>query len=57
MSKMAEISYEIQELFIDGHSARSIAQILEVPVEFVLVALESFGAWDEVEEVEDTFEI
>jgi hypothetical protein len=36
-------SYEIQELFIDGHGARSIAQIMELPLTFVLSCLDSFG--------------
>lgn len=36
-------SYEIQELFIDGHGARSIAQILELPLPFVLGCLDTFG--------------
>lgn len=36
-------SYEIQELFIDGHGARSIATILELPLPFVLSCLDTFG--------------
>lgn len=36
-------SYEIQELFIDGHGARSIAKVLELPLPFVLSCLDSFG--------------
>ena len=57
MSKMSEVVYDIQELFIDGHGARSIATILDLPVEMVLGALESFGADDIIEEIEDTYEI
>lgn len=36
-------SYEIQELFIDGHGARSIAKILDLPLTFVLGCLDTFG--------------
>ena len=49
MSKMAELSYDIQELYIEGHSAKMIAAMLECPVELVLGALESIG----VKDVED----
>ena len=54
MSKIGELVYDIQELYIDGHSARSIATILDIPVEMVLGALDSFGVDDFV--AEDTQE-
>jgi hypothetical protein len=47
MSKMAELDYDIQELFIDGHDARSIARILDCPLKDVLGTLESFGVGKE----------
>jgi predicted nucleic acid-binding protein len=47
MSKMAELDYDIQEMFIDGHDARSIARILDCPVEMVLGTLETFGVSNE----------
>jgi hypothetical protein len=47
MSKMAELDYDIQELFIDGHDARSIARILQCPLKDVLGTLESFGVGKE----------
>lgn len=43
MSKVAELSYDIQELFIEGHSPKAIAMILECPLEIVSEALDSFG--------------
>jgi hypothetical protein len=46
MSKMAELSYDIQELYIEGHSAKVIAIMLECPVEIVLGALEEMGVAD-----------
>lgn len=47
MSKMAELDYDIQELFIEGHDARSIARILQCPLKDVLGTLESFGVNDQ----------
>ncbi len=46
MSKMADLSYDIQELYIEGHSARVIAVMLECPIEIVLGALEEMGVAD-----------
>lgn len=47
MSKMAELDYEIQELFIDGHDARMIAKILQCSLKDVLSTLETFGVKQE----------
>jgi hypothetical protein len=49
MSAMSNLDYDIQELYIEGHSAKMIAALLECPVELVLGALETMG----VEDVED----
>jgi hypothetical protein len=46
MSKMADLSYDIQELYIEGHSAKVIAVMLECPIEIVLGALEEMGVAD-----------
>ncbi len=46
MSKMADLSYDIQELYIEGHSAKVIAVMLECPIEIVLCALEEMGVAD-----------
>jgi len=46
MSKMADLSYDIQELFIEGHSAQVIATMLECPIELVLGTLEDMGVAD-----------
>jgi transposase len=32
---MAELAYDIEQLYIEGHSPKMIAQILECPVEIV----------------------
>jgi len=50
MSKMADLSYDIQELYIEGHSAKVIAIMLECPIEIVLGALEEMGVADSSEE-------
>jgi hypothetical protein len=47
MSRISEFHYDVQELYIDGHSARVIAMILECPVALVLDAIESFGVADQ----------
>jgi hypothetical protein len=46
MSKMADLSYDIQELYIEGHSAQVIATMLECPIELVLGTLEDMGVAD-----------
>ena len=50
MSAMSNLDYDIQELFIEGHSARMIATLLECPVELVLGTLESMGVRDQEDE-------
>jgi transposase len=35
MSKMAELSYDIEQLFIEGLSEKNIAKTLDIPVEDV----------------------
>ena len=46
MSKVADLTYDIQEMYIDGHGAKSIAAVLQCPVELVLATLETFGVED-----------
>jgi hypothetical protein len=50
MSKMAELSYDIQELYIEGHSAKTIAALLDCPIEQVLGYLQDMGVQDEPED-------
>ena len=35
MSKMAELDYDIEQLFIDGLTAKQIAEQLDCPIEIV----------------------
>jgi hypothetical protein len=50
MSKMADLSYDIQELYIEGHSAKTIAAMLDCPIEQVMGALEDMGVADTPQE-------
>ena len=50
MSKMADLAYDVEQLYIEGHSAKVIAIMLECPVELVLGALEEMGVADSTEE-------
>jgi hypothetical protein len=43
MSKMAEIAYDIEQLFIDGLSDKNIAKTLSIPLEMVHDWMESNG--------------
>lgn len=52
MSKIAELAYDIEQLYIDGMSAKTIAQTLDCPIELVLGALEEMGVADSPQEDE-----
>jgi hypothetical protein len=52
MSKMAELSYDIEQLYIEGHSAKMIATLLECPIELVLGQLQEMGVADTPQEDE-----
>lgn len=52
MSKMSELSYDIEQLYIDGLSAKRIAAELNCPIEIVLGALEEMGVADAPQEEE-----
>jgi hypothetical protein len=43
MSKLKDLSYDIETLFIDGKSPREIAEELGCPLGIVKGALEGFG--------------
>ena len=55
MSKVAELAYDIQELFIEGMGAKQIAAELNCPIEMVLATLETFGV-DECDTDYDPFD-
>lgn len=50
MSKVADLAYDIEQLYIEGHSPRMIATILECPIDLVYGWLETEGV-GEAEEV------
>ena len=48
MSKMSDLSYDIEQLYIDGHSPKTIAVMLECPVGTVLEWIEQVNiGWEE----------
>ena len=58
MSKVAELAYDIEQLYIEGFSPKSIAAQLECPLEMIYDWLDANSVssktdaveWDEVEE-------
>ena len=46
MSKMADLAYDIETMYIDGLSAKRIAQMLDCPIETVLGQLAEMGVAD-----------
>ena len=49
MSMMKDLSYDIQELYIEGFNSRAIAEELNCPIEIVLGALEAMNVADPTE--------
>ena len=54
MSKMAELDYDIEQLFIDGLTAKEIAKQLDCPIEIVQGWIDNVGA--EMDEAFGEFE-
>ena len=53
MSKVAELAYDIEQLFIEGYSPKYIAATLNCPIDTVYDWIESNGCDTEDEEFED----
>ncbi len=49
MSKLAELAYDIEQLYIEGHGPKAIAQILECPLTIVYDWLADVGMSEEEE--------
>jgi len=43
MSKVAELAYDIEQLYIEGHSPKMISLMLECPVDMVYAWIEEQG--------------
>ena len=56
MSKMADLAYDIEQMYIAGFSARSIAVQLECPIEIVYGWIESNSVADLPQEEHSPFE-
>lgn len=52
MSKVAELAYDIEQLYIEGHSPKIIAAMLECPVTMVYDWLDSNNVDEDPAEVE-----
>jgi hypothetical protein len=50
MSMMKDLSYDIQELYIEGFNSRAIAEELDCPIEIVLGALAAMNVEDSTED-------
>jgi hypothetical protein len=50
MSKVAELAYDIEQYYIEGYSAKTIAALLECPIEMVLSQLQEMGVADTPQE-------
>ena len=55
MSKMAELDYDIEQLFIDGLTAKQIAEQLDCPIEIVQGWIDGVSA--EMDEAFGEFEL
>ena len=56
MSKMADLAYDIEQLYIEGFGARSIAVVLKCPIEIVYGWIESNSVADLPQEDLSPFE-
>lgn len=43
MSKVAELAYDIEQMYIEGYSPKTIAALLECPIEMIYDWLEENG--------------
>jgi len=50
MSKLAELSYDIEQLYIEGYSPRTISVMLDCPIDIVYDWLEEIN----IDAAEDT---
>jgi DNA-directed RNA polymerase specialized sigma24 family protein len=55
MSKMSELAYDIQELYIDGFNSRAIAEELGCPLEIVTSALAEMNVEDVAEKPHEEY--
>lgn len=55
MSKIAELAYDIEQLYIEGYGPKSIALQLECPIEIVYDWIESHGCMVDAPETMDPY--
>jgi hypothetical protein len=54
MSKMSDMAYDIEQLYIEGYSAKTISIMLECPVDVVYGWIEGNGVADQPQ-LEDAY--
>jgi orotate phosphoribosyltransferase-like protein len=52
MSKVKELAYDIEQLFIEGLTEKNIAKTLDIPVEIVYAWMAENNVTDEVDAAE-----
>jgi orotate phosphoribosyltransferase-like protein len=52
MSKVKELAYDIEQLFIEGLTEKNIAKTLDIPVEIVYAWMEENNVNDDVDAAE-----
>ena len=50
MSVMSELAYDIEQLYIEGYSPKTIAMMLECPIDIVYGWMETEGVGETAEE-------
>jgi uncharacterized protein YjcR len=55
MSKMADLAYDIEQLYIEGYSPKTIAMMLDCPMEQVYGWIESIGVAETPQDEFDPF--
>jgi len=53
MSAMSDLAYDIEQLYIEGYSPKTIAMMLECPIEQVYGWIESTGVAETPQNPED----
>lgn len=53
MNAIRDLSYDIEQLFIEGHSAKMIAALLDCDIETVLMAMQQMGVQDADDQTDD----
>lgn len=56
MSKMSELYYDIEQMYIDGLGAKRIALLLDCDIQMVYAVLEDMGVATEVPDANEDYQ-